>query len=132
MQLLEGYRKELVDIETSQFGSPSENFLSQYNDADYPSRPPDLIQLRIRTLQNYIDRNGHSVNVAAAIKAYQAGDAVFADPARTDTLIMANGIVIGKAHDIESMDSNEFEKLEELAQPHQLWFEDVGGLFPKS
>ncbi|KAA8893413.1 hypothetical protein FN846DRAFT_979056 [Sphaerosporella brunnea] len=102
LKVLQGFRKELEKINTS--------------------GPPNLIERRINDLEDFIRENGTNANVQTALSGYKAGDPTFID--RSEILIMANGVIIGRTKDLEGMDDEEFDRLVAQAGPHPLWFED--------
>jgi len=77
-------------------------------------------------LEDFIHESGTDANVQAALVGYKTGDPMFVN--REDTLIMADGEVIGRTEDFEGMDDEEYDKLVTMAHPHALWFEDVSAV----
>jgi hypothetical protein len=123
LKVLQGFREELEKINTSGFKNQCVILLSK--NADWHS-PSNLIERRINGLEDFIRKNGTNANVQAALGGYKAGDPTFID--RSEILIMANGVIIGRTKDLEGMADEEYDRLVALARPHPLWFEDVSAL----
>jgi hypothetical protein len=123
LKILQGYWDELEKINTRRFKDQCVIRLSTYAD---DHSPPNLVERRINEMENFIRRNDTNANVQAVLNGYKAGDPKFID--RDETLIMANGEIIGRTKDIEFMKEEEFDRLTAPAGPHPLWFEDVSTL----